>query len=180
MTRSIFAVCHSDPHHRWAGPPRNQGRCADRGRRFRSTHLRRIFLLKSSTVSGSQVALRPLKPSDGSSIRTTPKSDKHDRCPPVAEGEQRDCLGFCQILRLNPFNESRPSSIAAAHVGPPRAGQGRSPNPNHPLVSHSLRSHSDDLPLTANRTPVRATSVRTVAPPVGGGTLRYPALVGLN
>ena len=69
---SIFVVCHSDPHPRWAGPPRNQG--ATRRSRTKISFGAPPSLISPRNfgpVPVPQVALRPLVPSGDSSIRTT-------------------------------------------------------------------------------------------------------------
>jgi hypothetical protein len=81
-TKSNCAVCHSDPHHRWAGPPRNQG--APHRSRSKVSFGAPPSLISSRNVESlpvPQVAFRTLKPSGDSSIRTTHKSDRPIRCP---------------------------------------------------------------------------------------------------
>jgi hypothetical protein len=60
--RSNFAVCHSDPHHRWAGPSRNQG--GTRRSRSRVSFCAPPSLISSRNFESlpvPQVALRTLK-----------------------------------------------------------------------------------------------------------------------
>jgi putative SOS response-associated peptidase YedK len=81
--QSNFAVCHSDHHHRWAGPPRNQG--ATRRSRFNVSFGAPPSLIYSRNIEPlpvPQVALRTLKPS-GDSV-----TERHTNLTDTSGGRQ--------------------------------------------------------------------------------------------
>jgi hypothetical protein len=160
---------HSDPHHRWAGPPHNQG--APRRARSKVPFGAPPSLIPSRNFEPlpvPQVALRTLKPSGDSAIRTTHKSDRHTRCPPAAEGE-----ATWNRSPSKPQPTSSVSSGTPSVSGPTRASYAS------PWTTTASAQHSELTSPTAradSATPAQSptTSPTTPAPPASSSPCTPP------